>query len=110
MPLQYLPTPTRRRPNQQRHKKRGPPWSKRKIILATSVIAIMSATKHQNTCMFDTDSVTIGIDNRASGCISYEPTDFIGPLRECNRVIKGYNGAVTTNIKTGTLQWKWSDD
>ena len=58
----------------------------------------------------DTDSQSIGIDNRASACISHVASDFIGPLYHTNTKIIGYNGTKTGNLKIGTLRWKWSDD
>ena len=58
----------------------------------------------------DTDSQSIGIDNRASACISHVAADFIGPLNDTNTKIIGYNGTKTGNLKIGTLRWKWSDD
>lgn len=52
----------------------------------------------------------IGIDNRASGCFSHEVSNFVGQLRECNRVVKGFGASSTSNIKMGTLKWSWLDD
>ena len=58
----------------------------------------------------DTDSEAIGIDNRATAYISHKIDDFVGELYDTNRVIIGYNGSRTTDIKTGTLRWNWTDD
>ena len=63
-----------------------------------------------NTLRFDTDSVKVGIDNRCSACISHVPQDFIGPLKDSNRTIKGFGRSRTTGIKVGTLLWRWNDD
>ena len=60
--------------------------------------------------MFDTDAKPIGVDNQCSACISPYIEDFIGPLEDMNKTIKGFAGAQTNNPKTGTLQWQWSDD
>ena len=38
--------------------------------------------------IFDTDSFSIGVNNRCSGCISHKGEDFVRPLKECHRVIK----------------------
>ena len=35
--------------------------------------------------------------------------DFIGPLEDTNKTIKGFAGAQTNNPKTGTLRWQWLD-
>ena len=52
----------------------------------------------------------IGVDNQCSACISPYIEDFIGPLEDTNKTIKGFAGARTNNPKTGTLRWQWSDD
>jgi hypothetical protein len=59
---------------------------------------------------FDTDSETIGIDNRCSGCISHVRDDFVGELRRTDRVVKGFAGTKTTNVQVGTLRWSWEDE
>ena len=65
---------------------------------------------YENVTRFDTDSAPVGIDNRCTGCISHVSQDFIGPLRETNRPIKGFGGSRTEGVKVGTLAWKWEDD
>ena len=59
---------------------------------------------------FDTDSELIGIDNRCSGCISHVRSDFVGDVVPSRRVIKGFGGARTFNVWTGTIKWSWEDD
>ena len=59
---------------------------------------------------FDCDSVTVGIDNRCSGCISHEATDFVGRLKNTNKTIRGFGGITTFRVMQGTLKWKWCDD
>jgi len=59
---------------------------------------------------FDTDSEDIGIDNRCSACILHMESDFEGPLLPCDRVIKGFGGSRTRNVKSGTIRWSWEDD
>lgn len=59
---------------------------------------------------FDTDSGQIGVDNRCSGCISTYKEDFVGTLRNSDRVIKGFGGTRTTGVMIGTVRWKWTDD
>ena len=66
-------------------------------------------TAHRIT-PFDTDSSTIGIDNRASGCFSHISTDFVGPLQDSNKIVKGFGGTKTSAVKIGTLKWTWLDD
>ena len=81
-------------------------------LLAMTVLAMQAnatITSGRET-RFDTDSADIGIDNRCSACISHKASDFEGELLPCNRVVKGFGGSRTTNIKTGTLKWSWEDD
>ena len=79
---------------------------------ATAYTEAYAATllNQQHTARFDTDSAPIGVDNRCSGCISHEISDFLDDLRPSNRVIKGFGGARTVNVMTGTLRWQWADD
>ena len=60
--------------------------------------------------MFDTDSDRIGIDNRASACMSDDVSDFVGVLRPTNRVVKGFAGSRATNLQIGTIEWRIEDD
>ena len=69
-----------------------------------------SKGKHTIETQFDTDSQPIGLDNRASACISHKSTDFVGPLMDSNRVIKSFGGGKTKSVMIGTLKWKWLDD
>ena len=36
--------------------------------------------------------------------------DFIRPLEDTNKIIKGFAGVQTNNPKTGTVRWQWLDD
>jgi hypothetical protein len=60
--------------------------------------------------IFDTDSALIGIDNRASACMSDNIHDFSGTLQPTNRVIRGFAGTKTTNVQIGTISWRIEDD
>ena len=64
----------------------------------------------ERTIKFNTNAKPIGVDNRCSTCISPYVEDFIGPLQDTNKTIKGFTGAQTHNPKTGTLCWQWLDD
>ena len=55
---------------------------------------------------FDTNAKLIGVDNQCSACISPYIEDFIGPLEDTNKTIKGFAGAQTNNPKIGTLRWQ----
>ncbi|KAI2497426.1 hypothetical protein MHU86_17084 [Fragilaria crotonensis] len=80
--------------------------------MAMTVLAMQAnatiATERKT--QFDTDSETIGIDNRCSGCISHVKEDFVGKLRPTDRVVKGFAGTRTTNVQVGTLRWSWEDE
>ena len=106
-PAKYLRYPHRK--VQRRHKTRSLRWKLRPLT-AASIISMSSTTRFHHTVRVDSDSESIGIDNRATACISHKIDDFVGELYDTNRVILGYNGSRTTNIKTGTLRWNWTDD
>lgn len=91
-----------------------PPERKNKgrVYLAFAALAMQarSANAYENSMAFDTDSGPIGIDNRCTACISHRIEDFEGQLYDSNRVIKGFGGTRTQNVKMGTIKWKWLDD
>jgi hypothetical protein len=97
---------TRQRPLSGHDKK------SRAIGLALSVLAMNAKTAiaTERVAHFDTDSEWIGVDNRCSGCISHVRSDFVSELKASNRVVKGFGGSRTTNVKIGTLRWSWEDD
>jgi hypothetical protein len=78
------------------------------------VIAMSAhSTINQNSILphiFDTDSALIGIDNRASACMSDNIHDFCGSLQPTNRIIRGFAGTKTTNVQMGTISWRIEDD
>ncbi len=60
---------------------------------------------------FDSDGDLVGMDNRASACISDRKTDFKpGTLRPCGRVIKGFGGHIFRDVMVGVLVWRVEDD
>ena len=61
-------------------------------------------TTQERIVRFDTDAKPIGVDNRCSACISPYIDDFIGPLEDTNKTIKGPVGTRTDNPKMGTLR------
>ena len=85
-------------------------WEGEHLVTCHAVAMQASKGKHSTEIHFDTDSGNIGLDNRASACISHEPTDFVGELRESNRVIKSFGGGRTKSPMVGTIKWKWLDD
>ena len=94
----------------------GPPAASRRILVAMTVIAA-SAQASQNSHSFtnkskyfDTDSFEVGIDNRASGCMSHVKEDFVGPLKETGAYVKGFGGVKTHGVAIGTLRWSLQAD
>ena len=88
------------------------PSKPRRCVLAKTILACpekQKATK-ERIVKFDTNTKPILVDNRCSACISPYIEDFVGPLEDTNKTIKGFAGAQTNNPKTGTLWWQWSED
>ena len=81
-------------------------------ILAMSVLSIQTieGCNSEREALFDTDSHQVGIDNRCSYCMSPDPRDCIGPLKDTNREIHGFAGAKVKSVKTGTIRWHWEND
>jgi hypothetical protein len=82
------------------------------LMIFTAILAMnaKSSNIHNNRINFDTDSEPIGVDNWCTGCISHHIEDFEGPLNDSERIIKGFGGSRTLNVKIGTLVGKWFDD
>ena len=75
------------------------------------LVAMPSSIRQQQQIMrFDSDSYEIGIDNRASRCISHRKEDFVGVLHPTNRKIDGFASSTTGNLLIGTLKWTFDDD
>ena len=60
-----------------------------KCFPVMSIPTKTSTPRNDNVFKMDTDSATIGIDNRCSLCISHIAEDFIGELRESRRKSEG---------------------
>ena len=76
----------------------------------TALVACKAGvSNHDNVMHFDTDSHKTGTDDRCSVCMSHDTGDFVGQMRDSNRIIKGFGGSRTKTLKCGTLLWKWHD-
>lgn len=87
--------------------------SRATTLFALSVLAMQTRTTiaSEREVRFDTDSTNVGVDNRCTACISHDIGDFVpDSIRPSNRAIKGFGGTRVTNVKVGTLRWKWEDD
>lgn len=71
--------------------------TRRNMTFLVQAALAMQATKatnitprYENVLTCDTDSASIGVDNRCTACISHIIDDFEGPLTDSGRVIKGF--------------------
>lgn len=71
-------------------------------------LEVTSVASREN--MFNTESSAVGMDNRASACVSRDKNDFVGPFVESNKVVKTFGGRLTGGIKKGTIRWTVLDD
>ena len=59
---------------------------------------------------FDSDSGIIGVDGRASGCISDKQVDVVpGTLQKTNKRVKVFGGLFTGEVYKCTLRWTFLD-
>ena len=102
--LDYWSTGSRRPP------RRRIPYQLGRRLLANAALAHRTTISNGHVPFnFDTDSETVGVDNRCSGCISDKEYHFEN-LRPSDRVIKGFGGSRTTHVMIGTLVWRIQDD
>jgi len=89
--LKNIKTKSRRRHSHNRINRKSS-WRPRGTAMAMTVLAMQAnaTIATERKAQFDTDSETIGIDNRCSGCISHVKDDFVGKLRPTDRVVKGF--------------------
>jgi hypothetical protein len=80
-------------------------------VLAMAVMMAMESSreKRANAAHFDTDTTTIGVDNRCTACISDKREHFMDNLILGRKVIKGFHGSRTTKVMSATMLWKWLD-
>ena len=90
---------------------RPTPEEEQVMELMPSIIAMQSETPtNNNIANWDTDSKPVGLDSRASACISDDERDFVpGTLRPVHRRVKVFGGYMDTKMKIGTLKWTWED-
>ena len=97
----------------QSHPAKHRKWDRTTLLV--SAIAMLAGHREercteQRNVTFDSDSESIGIDNRCLACISHKIDDFIGDPSISKRTIKGFGGTRMGNVMVGTIQWDWSDD
>ena len=65
----------------------------------------------ENIALFDAaNKRRVGVDNRASACISDDPNDFEGTMTKVQRAVKGFGGQRHFDVYMGTIVWKWYDN
>ena len=81
-----------------------PSTTSSRYVLANVALAcpVKQIASQERIVKFDTDAKPIGVDNQCSACISPCIADFIEPLEDTNKTIKGIAGARTNNPKIGT--------
>ena len=116
-----LPDTTSRNTTSQRHRiikpsRRGGQLNLGSITLLThSAMTSINAfptplSPQMNPMQLDAESRILGIDNRASRCISRHRGDFFGELKPSTLIIHWYAGRTTKSLHIGTIRWKWMDN
>ena len=68
------------------------------LCFAAVAMQANGSNTQERRAIFDTDSEPIGVDNCCTGCISHRMEDFVGPLLDSKRSIKGFGGSKTSNV------------
>ena len=77
---------------------RGRPKRKGKRLTCHTVMVFSAAARSANVTTFNTDLGEVVINNWASDCFSHIISDFVGPMRDCNKVVKGFGRSRTSNV------------
>jgi hypothetical protein len=97
-------------------KSRGQGYNKRHLrtsewFKTAAIICLVARTGHASAQhKFDSDSVTIHIDNCASRCISNSISDFVKPPQKVIGRVKGMGGDNVAVKGVGTLRWTFDDE
>ena len=97
-------------------KRRGPKSRRQRLKLPLPILLYLFAGQTQSTkprprkTNFSSHPFTIGIDSRASACMSPDPKDFITKLTSILVQVKTYDSTATRELHRGTIQWFWTDD
>jgi hypothetical protein len=95
---------------------RGPVWDPLALLSSVSQSCYQSATCFTAThrpypsppagSTFDTDSASVGIDNRCSVCMSHVKSDFNGALQETTVTVTGFHGTKDCQVYRSTIKWR----
>jgi hypothetical protein len=78
-----------------------------------STLTCLTATRKSAlplSLSFDTDSGSVGIDDRCSVCMSHVKSDFVGELVESAVDVTGFHGTKRCQVYRGTIKWCIADD
>lgn len=78
---------------------RGRPRIRGKLLTCHAVMVFAATAKSLSIVTFDTDSGEVGIDNCVLEYILHVIGDFLGPMRECNKVVRDLEGAEPPTLK-----------
>jgi hypothetical protein len=105
-------------------KSRSPRWTWTKLLVLATVAQSHSAAfasglsttqtpqshRHRRFAAFDTDSVTLRVDNCCTACITNSLTDVIGTPEPIAARIEGFTGGEALVTARCTIKWKIEDD
>ena len=95
-----------------RYSGRRPKCKKGKYVLNTTLTGMTTTWTNDQTApsgTFDSDSQVLMLDDSASVCITNDKKDFIEPLKQVDRKVKGIKGHAKATHR-GTLKWHIEDD
>ena len=75
-----------------------------------SIICLIARVGNSHATRFDSDSVTLHIDNCASRCITHSIDDFASPPQKVIGRVKGMGGDNVAVAAVGTIKWTIDDD
>ena len=75
-----------------------------------AIICLVATTGRAETTRFDSDSVTLHVDNCASRCITHTLSDFVRPPQKVIGRVKGMGGDTIAVSAVGTIRWTFDDD
>ena len=103
---------------QQRVRKdrsRGQGYNKRRLgtsdwFRTASIVCLLATSGKAKSTRFDSDSVTLHIDNCASRCITHSLGDFVTDPQKVIGRVKGIGGDNIAVQAVGTIRWTFDDD
>lgn len=93
----------------------GQGYNKRKLgttewYRTAAIVCLLTTSANAKTTRFDSDSVTLHIDNCASRCITNSLSDFVATPQKVIGRVKGMGGDKVAVKAVGTIRWAFDDD